>query len=93
MESTPKNINVSELKSGIIAQNAKVIDIHDLHIWEITSNMYCMTAHILVEDMNVSQTQHLLDEINKYLFERYNIQHPIIQFETGGGFDHEHGCN
>ncbi|MCL5070259.1 MAG: cation diffusion facilitator family transporter [Actinobacteria bacterium] len=93
MESTPKNINVVELKAGVISQNGNVIDIHDLHVWEITSNMYCMTAHIVIEDMNVSQTQQLLDEINQYLFEKYNIQHPIIQFETGGGFDHEYGCN
>lgn len=93
MESTPKNINIGELKSGVIAQNAKVKDIHDLHIWEITSSMYCMTAHIIIEDMDVSQTQQLLDEITQYLSEKYNIQHPIIQFETGAGFDHEHGHN
>jgi cobalt-zinc-cadmium efflux system protein len=93
MESTPGNINIGELKSGIITQNAKVKDIHDLHIWEITSNMYCMTAHIIIEDMDVSQTQQLLDEITRYLLEKYNIQHPIIQFETGAGFDHEHGRN
>jgi cobalt-zinc-cadmium efflux system protein len=93
MESTPKNISVADLKSGVIAQNAKVKDIHDLHVWEITSNMYCMTAHMVIEDMNVSQTQQLLDEVSQYLLEKYNIQHPIIQFETGDGFDHEYGCN
>jgi cobalt-zinc-cadmium efflux system protein len=93
MESTPKNINVGELKAGVIVQNAKVKDIHDLHVWEITSNMYCMTAHMVIEDMNVSQTQQLLDKISQYLLEKYNIQHPIIQFETGGGFNHGHGCN
>ncbi len=93
MESTPKNINVGELKAGVISQNAKVKDIHDLHVWEITSNMYCMTAHMVIEDMNVSQTQQLLDDVSQYLLEKYNIQHPIIQFETGAGFDHEHGCN
>jgi cobalt-zinc-cadmium efflux system protein len=93
MESTPKNINVGELKSGLITRNAKIKNIHDLHIWEITSNMYCMTAHIIIEDMNVSLTQQLLDEMTQYLLEKYNIQHPIIQFETGAGFDHERGHN
>jgi len=93
MESTPKNINIGELKSGVIAQNVKVKDIHDLHVWEITSNMYCMTAHMVIEDMNVSQTQQLLDEVSQYLLGKYNIQHPIIQFETSGDFDHENGCN
>ena len=93
MESTPKNINIGELKSGVIAQNVKVKDIHDLHVWEITSNMYCMTAHMVIEDINVSQTQQLLDEVSQYLLEKYNIQHPIIQFETSGDFDHENGCN
>lgn len=93
MESTPKNINISELKAGVVGQNNNIVDIHDLHVWEITSNMYCMTAHIVIKDMNVSQTEKLLGEIGSYLLDKYNIQHPIIQFESGSGFEHEYSCN
>jgi len=92
MESTPKNININELKQNIISVNDKVRDVHDIHVWEITTGMYCMTAHILIEDMSISSSRTVLNDLNKYLAENYNILHPIIQFESGKGFSHEYIC-
>ncbi len=92
MESTPKNINVNALKENLINNFSPVKDMHDLHVWEITTGMYCMSAHIIIEDMNVSSTEALLAEINAFLQDKYNIQHPIVQFETGKGFEHDHSC-
>jgi cobalt-zinc-cadmium efflux system protein len=90
MESTPKNINVTELKNKLISVMHEVKDTHDIHVWEITTGIYCMTAHMVIEDMNVSQTDNLLTEINHFLEEEYNIIHPIIQLETGHGYNHDH---
>jgi cobalt-zinc-cadmium efflux system protein len=92
MESTPPGINAGVLKEHLLESNSKIIDMHDLHVWEITTSMYCMTAHIIIEDMNVSETKKLLDEINIFLEEKYNIQHPIIQFEAGEGLMQVHSC-
>jgi cobalt-zinc-cadmium efflux system protein len=90
MESTPKNINVTELKNKLISVIHEVKDTYDIHVWEITTGIYCMTAHMVIEDMNVSQTDNLLTEINHFLEEEYNIIHPIIQLETGHGYNHDH---
>jgi len=92
MESTPKNIDVNQLKESLVKEISPVKDLHDLHIWEITSGMYCMSAHAIIDDMNVSKTEKLLGDINQFLMDKYNIQHPIIQFESGEGFDHEKIC-
>jgi cobalt-zinc-cadmium efflux system protein len=92
MESTPKNIDIEALKDTLIKEVTPVKDLHDIHVWEITSGMYCMTAHVIIDDMDVSRTEEVLDAINKFLLERYNIQHPIIQFESGEGFKHEETC-
>jgi cobalt-zinc-cadmium efflux system protein len=92
MESAPKNIDTGELKENLIKGIAPVKDLHDLHVWEITSGMYCMTAHIIIDDMSISQTEKVLNDINLFLLDRYNIQHPIIQFESGDGFKHEEVC-
>jgi cobalt-zinc-cadmium efflux system protein len=92
MESTPKNININELKQNLILNVDKVKNIHDIHVWEITTGMYCMTAHILIEDMSVNETHTVLDNLNHFLAENYNILHPIIQFESGKGFNHEYIC-
>jgi cobalt-zinc-cadmium efflux system protein len=90
MESTPKNINVTELKNKLISVIHEVKDTYDIHVWEITTGIYCMTAHMVIEDMNISQTDNLLTEINHFLEEEYNIIHPIIQLETGHGYNHDH---
>lgn len=92
MEFTPKNIDVEKLKASIISEIPPIKDLHDLHVWEITSGMYCMTAHVVVDDMSISKTEKLLYDINQFLIKNYNIQHPIIQFESGSGFDHEKFC-
>lgn len=92
MESTPKNINISELKQNLISNVDKVKDIHDIHVWEITTGMYCMTAHILVEDMSISSSNKVLGDLNQFLARNYNILHPIIQFESGKGFNHDYTC-
>ncbi|MCL6086843.1 MAG: cation diffusion facilitator family transporter [Actinobacteria bacterium] len=90
MESTPKDINMNLLKKSLIENMSEIRDVHDLHVWEITTGMYCMTAHIIIKDMNVSRTEKLLHDINVFLEDSYNIQHPIIQFETGNGFSHDY---
>jgi cobalt-zinc-cadmium efflux system protein len=92
MESAPKNIDVNELKENLIKGIAPVKDLHDLHVWEITSGMYCLTAHVIIDDMSISQTEKVLKNINHFLLDKYNIQHPIIQFESGEGFKHEEVC-
>jgi len=93
MESTPRHINVNNLKEGIIRTFPSVKSMHDLHVWEITTGMYCMSAHLVINDMSVSSTEPLLVQINDFLQDHYNIQHPIIQFETTESFEHEHNCN
>ncbi len=83
MESTPKNIDSAMLKENLISEFENIKDLHDLHVWEITTGMYCMTAHIIINNMNVSETRGLLLDIGDFLEDKYNIRHPIIQFETG----------
>ncbi|MBM3707597.1 MAG: cation transporter [Actinobacteria bacterium] len=92
MESAPKNININELKQNLVSNIDKVKDIHDIHVWEITTGMYCMTAHILIEDMSISKSRMVLNDLSRFLAENYNILHPIIQFESGKGFSHEYIC-
>ena len=92
MESAPKGIDIIKLSRGIIKSDARIKNMHDLHVWEITTDMYCMSAHIIIEDMSISSTEELLLKMQQYLERQYNIIHPIIQFETGEGFMHDNSC-
>jgi cobalt-zinc-cadmium efflux system protein len=77
-------------------KNVEGVDgIHDLHIWTITSGIYAMSAHVVVQDRMVSRTREILDTINQGLAESFNITHTTLQLECGQGENCAEGlvCN
>jgi len=82
LESTPRHIKPEEVAQMILNQVKEVMGIHDIHIWEITSKMYAMTAHVAIDDIRVSESKAILDQINRLVGERFEIGHTNIQFEV-----------
>jgi len=78
MESSPVDLN--EVKE-FIERHKEVIELHDVHIWEITGDMYNMTAHVIIEKTSLENYEQLLREINYELKEKYKIVHTTFQFE------------
>jgi len=81
LESTPKDVDIDEVVKLIKEKIPEVREVHDVHIWVITSQIYAMTAHILVDDMALSQSLEILDKINQLVDEHHHIRHTNIQFE------------
>ncbi len=81
LESTPKHIKIEDVINAIKNIAPEIKDVHDLHIWEITSNMYSMTAHVVIKDMQISRGSELLAKITDMLDKNFNINHATIQFE------------
>ena len=71
---------ISELRE-YIEKNEKVLELHDIHIWEITQDMYNMTAHVKIDKKSLENYEQLLHEINHGLKEKYKIVHTTFQFE------------
>lgn len=87
MEGTPKGIDfdkvVGELRSVKCVQ-----DVHDVHIWSITSGKNALSCHIVLDgDMTIRQSQDVLREMEHRLT-HMGIGHATIQTEDGG---HPHG--
>ncbi|MEE8433069.1 MAG: cation diffusion facilitator family transporter, partial [Candidatus Desulfatibia sp.] len=80
LESVPKGIDLKEVKKSIL-DTPEVQDLHDLHIWQITSKMYALTAHVAVKNIPILETRSILARINNVLDERFHISHTNIQFE------------
>lgn len=78
MESSPVDLN--EVKE-FIEKHKEVIELHDVHIWEITQDMYNMTAHVKINKSSLENYEKLLGEINHDLKEKYKIVHTTFQFE------------
>lgn len=79
MESSP--ISIIEIKQYIEEKHSSVLDIHDIHIWEITQDMYNMTAHIVIDEKDISNYERILHEVNHSLENKYSIVHSTLQFE------------
>ncbi|MCG7847860.1 MAG: cation diffusion facilitator family transporter [ANME-2 cluster archaeon] len=81
MESAPKHIDINELVEAVNAIE-DIEDIHDIHLWSVCSNVHALSAHVLVGDMQVSETADLIDAINKVLEEKFSITQTTFQFES-----------
>lgn len=81
MESTPKHIRLEEVARILKQEVEGIKDLHDIHIWEITANMYAMTAHVNVEDCRVSENMKRSEKIQQLLSERFHIEHINLQYE------------
>ncbi|HDS09196.1 MAG TPA: cation transporter [Firmicutes bacterium] len=81
LQGIPKEVRISSLNERI-TQVEGVNGIHDTHVWAISSKMNVFTAHIVIDNISVSETEKLLRDINKILLDEFNIFHTTIQFET-----------
>jgi len=80
LEATPKGINVERMLDDLHRVEG-VKEIHHLHLWTITSGIYAMSAHVLIEDLLTSRSAQILKEIERLLQDKYSMEHSTIQFE------------
>ncbi len=86
MQSVPKGIRLDEVRQTIEAVDG-VHKVHDLHVWAVTSDIYTLSAHAVVE--NGGDFHQVLNGIEDTLKERFNIEHTTIQLETESREDKE----
>jgi cobalt-zinc-cadmium efflux system protein len=87
MEGTPVGIQFEEVEKAIRSVSG-VKDIHDLHIWSLTSNRNAMSGHIRVDgDLSVKEAQMIIRKIERVLLQKFQIGHATIQVEDN---DHPH---
>ncbi|MFT5835387.1 MAG: cobalt-zinc-cadmium efflux system protein [Sulfurimonas sp.] len=79
MESSP--ISVQEVKHYIEEKHSKILDMHDIHIWEITQDMHNITAHILIDKKDILDYENILNDVNHTLEDKFSIIHSTLQLE------------
>jgi cobalt-zinc-cadmium efflux system protein len=81
----PAHVDVDALRADLAALDG-VVDVHDVHVWTLTSAMDVATAHVMVRN----ETDHhaVLDRARTLLRDGYGIDHATLQVEPE---DH-HGC-
>ncbi len=80
MEGTPQHINLEKL-TGDFRMIDGVKEVHDIHVWSITSDVYALSSHILISKENLQSMNEIISKINEMLKNKYNITHTVIQSE------------
>ena len=80
LEAVPKGVSMPGLVKDMRSVKG-VEEVHDLHVWSITSNMYALSCHALIADLPPSDSSVILQSLNTMLSEKYHIGHVTIQFE------------
>lgn len=81
LEGTPAHINLRAVEDAIRATPG-VTDVHDLHVWTITSGMDALSAHVVLSgDTYLEESQKMLEVLNTQLKEGFGIDHTTIQIE------------
>jgi cobalt-zinc-cadmium efflux system protein len=83
LESTPRDVDMSAMVRDLM-QIPSVRGVHDLHVWSISRQLRVLSAHIVTEDIRVSQGAELQRRINALLATRYGITHTTLQLECEG---------
>ena len=79
MEGSP--IDVPALKAHVLHEFPDVLDIHDIHIWQISQRFNCLTAHVRIRPEAVTDYSALVLRINASLRDKFDIGHTNFQPE------------
>ncbi len=80
LEGVPEGIELGEINDALL-QLSGVLDVHDLHVWALTSHKISLSAHLVIEQ-DVQNEQPILQIATRVLEEKFNIFHSTIQIET-----------
>ena len=81
MQAAPANVDVPSLQAALV-ETPGVVDVHDLHVWTITSGMDSVSCHI-VSDGSLPYDR-ILQSVRDVVIEQFSIDHVTIQIEPEG---------
>lgn len=79
LEGTPSHLDLGEIERLLLAVPG-VADVHDLHLWTITSGLVSMSCHVVVKPH--SDPELVLAEVNNLMRERFGVEHTTVQLES-----------
>ncbi len=94
LEAAPEGIDLAEVRTHLM-ENDHVHDVHDLHVWTVTSNLPTLSVHIVINDtcFGDGHAPRLLDELQGCLVGHFDVEHSTFQLEPAGHAQHEAGTH
>ena len=79
-EGAPEDADAQEVTQAL-AEIPEVLEIHDVHVWTVGPGYRVLSAHVLVSDCALSQTEPIMRRMKDVMAHRFNLEHTTIQFE------------
>ncbi|HEV3187565.1 MAG TPA: cation diffusion facilitator family transporter [Acidimicrobiales bacterium] len=94
LQGTPDNLDLSDVRAHL-ANVDHVLDVHDLHVWTVASDLLTLSAHVVVEDgcFDSGHAPRILDALQMCLTEHFSIEHATFQLEPATHVSHEEGLH
>ncbi|MBA0052276.1 cation transporter [Streptomyces sp. AJS327] len=90
LESAPKGVDPAEVREHILGVPG-VEDVHDLHVWTITSGLPVLSVHVVVNraELDAVGQERVLHELRTCLGDHFDVEHCTFQLEPQGHAEHE----
>ena len=82
LEGSPRAFTPQDVATAIREEKA-VREVHDLHVWTVTSGLYALSGHIVVDgSLSVDAASDLVRAIRERLSRRFGIAHATLQVDS-----------
>jgi len=94
LEGAPDGIDLGSVRDHLLGTD-HVQDVHDLHVWTVTSNLPTLSAHVVVRDdcFTGGHAPRVLDQLQDCLLGHFDVEHSTFQLEPAGHGAHEDGTH
>ncbi len=86
LEGTPADVNIESLRQAVEKIDG-VADVHDLHVWSLTSGVNAMSVHTVLTNDNEHDA--VMKRVHEFVTENFKISHVTVQTECEGYAEHE----
>ncbi len=94
LEAAPEAVDLADVRAHLLEPD-HVRDVHDLHVWTVTSDLPAISAHVVIDDSCFldGHAPQVLDELQHCLAGHFDVEHSTFQLEPASHADHEPGTH
>lgn len=94
LEAAPREVDIAEVRRHLL-EAEHILDVHDLHVWTVTSGLPTLSAHLIVDDgcFVDGHAPQVLDQVQDCLHGHFDVEHSTFQIEPVGHAAHERGLH